>query len=109
MTHEHLKEPGNPYTHWMYFPDRKSAEACITELPEYFTRIDPPDENVGQFLLRAERNVQPFWLSVRHREVEAIVVSHGGRYDFGESTFGPEGPVPDPCLHEWGPPDPDPE
>jgi hypothetical protein len=104
MKHAHLQEPGTPYTHWMYFPDRASADACAAELPQYFIRIDPPDEDVPEFLLRAERNVLRGWLSVRHREVESIVKRHGGWYDFGEATFAPDGPMPDPCLHDFGPP-----
>lgn len=88
----------------MYFPDRESAQACIADLPQYFTRIDPPEDEETEFLLRAERNVLPGWLIVRHREVESIVEKHGGWYDFGEATLGPDGPVPDPCLHDFGPP-----
>ncbi|MFI5990339.1 ribonuclease E inhibitor RraB [Streptomyces sp. NPDC051362] len=73
-----------PYTHWAYFPDRSSAEACARELPEYVTRVQGPDE--GRWLLLAGRDVVVGGMVERHREVEEIVARHGGDYDGGENS-----------------------
>lgn len=90
------------YTHWAYFPNEESAEACAREMGDYHTRIDPPIPESNGFLLRAGRDVDIDNLPSRHTEVEAIVTRHGGVYDYGEATYMdlPEGltSVPDPAL-----------
>lgn len=73
-----------PYTHWAYFPERSSAEACARELPDYVIRLEETDD--GRWLLRAGRDVQVGGMVKRHAEVEAIVVRHGGDYDGGENS-----------------------
>jgi hypothetical protein len=73
-----------PYTHWAYFPDRSSAEACARDLPDYVIRIQGPED--CRWLLRAGRDVEVGHMVERHREVEEIVVRHGGDYDGGENS-----------------------
>jgi hypothetical protein len=97
-----------PYTHWAYFETEEKAQACVKALGEYVTRIDPPIESDSQWLLRAGRDVEIGGLAQRHDEVEAIVVAHGGLYDFGESgylvTEAGFQPMPDPVFDRSGDP-----
>lgn len=86
-----------PYTHWMYFPDEQSAQKCASALPEYRARVDPPLEGREEWLLRAARETTN--LLQRHKEVESIVVMHGGCYDGGETTLGPDGFIDDPFCN----------
>ncbi|MBD3004715.1 hypothetical protein [Streptomyces sp. 5-10] len=93
-----------PYTHWAYFPDRGSAQVCVSDLQDYVTRIDPPIEGSPQWLLRAGRDVSIDGLLNRHDEVEAIVSRYGGRYDGGEAAHlsvddGLQ-PIADPALSD---------
>ena len=97
------EEPGNPYTHWAYFEDEVEARNCVTKLPEYLVKLDPPSDGVDVWLLRACRNVPVDRLIERHREVEHIVLSCGGDYDGGETTFLEESIVVDPALTEQRP------
>ncbi|WP_328973893.1 ribonuclease E inhibitor RraB [Streptomyces sp. NBC_00239] len=96
-----------PYTHWAYFPDRAGAETCAAELADYVTRISEPDPDLTpQWLLLAARDVEIAGLQQRHREVEAIVIRHGGDYDGGEATYESGRPVTDPMIVQrdqgWG-------
>ncbi|MFS0691925.1 ribonuclease E inhibitor RraB [Streptomyces nitrosporeus] len=87
------------YTHWAYFPDRTSAEACAKDLADYVTRLHEPDPPVTpKWRLLAARDVEVGGLDERHREVEAIVTRHGGEYDGGEATYESGHPVADPMI-----------
>ncbi|MEU6706881.1 hypothetical protein [Streptomyces wuyuanensis] len=92
------------YTHWAYFPDEASARRCAGDLPDYVNRIREPRQGTTQWLLLAGRDVPVDGTAEQHREVEAIVTRHGGRYDGGESTWQPVRvldrliPVADPVL-----------
>lgn len=92
-----------PYTHWAYFADEASAQACAKDLGDYVTRLRyVPDGQ--EWLLLAGRDVDVDGLIERHDEVQAIVERHGGLYDFGESTYdvGTGEAVADPILTgEW--------
>jgi hypothetical protein len=85
-----------PYTHWAYFPDQASAEACAWELDARFdclTAVDPSTGNPGEWLLRAGRTVRSGtdW----HSEIADVVERHGGHYDGGEmALFVPPSPGP---------------
>lgn len=96
---------GNPYTHWAFFEDELSAQQCAAELSDYRTRINPPNPDCDDYALAAEREVEMDNLPQRHREVEAIVIRHGGEYDGGSMAFGHEGtPIPDPAFDVAGSP-----
>lgn len=85
------------YTHWAYFPDRGSADACIRDAdPKYRIQLDGPTDYRDDWLLRAEVKVDD--LMATHQKFEEFVRNHGGVYDGGESTFGPGGSIPDPHL-----------
>ncbi|MFJ4473263.1 ribonuclease E inhibitor RraB [Streptomyces sp. NPDC089424] len=92
-----------PYTHWAYFPDKASAQACAAELSDYVTQIRQavPEAHLP-WLLLAGRDVEIDHMVQRHDEVEAIVIRHGGDYDGGESSWLEGQPVADPMLTgEW--------
>lgn len=82
-----------PYTHWAYFPEQAPAEACGKELTERFNCLSAVDESASTtpetplWLLRASRTVTISHLVEAHGEVEAVVESHGGTYDGGESGW----------------------
>lgn len=86
-----------PYTHWAYFPDESSAQACARDLPDYVTRVRKAADDVD-WLLLAGRDVAVDHLVERHEEVAAIVERHGGSYDGGEATYLAGQPVADPTL-----------
>lgn len=86
----------------MYFDDEGSARACAAALPGYTIRIDPPDEDITVWLLRAGRIYTEAEFGNHHQTVARIVERHGGDYDFGESTFVHGVAVPDPILEEEG-------
>jgi hypothetical protein len=78
------------YTHWAYFPDRASAEACAAEFTsalDCLVELDPPHETCDAWQMRATRSFPHDELEDRHAEAERIVEKHGGRYDGGESTW----------------------
>ena len=95
-----------PYTHWMYFAERESAERCAAELAslDFLCGVDhrpplgaeertqlpaladlPDSPPQGDWLLRAAREVEVDEMIERHERLEAIVTRHGGFYDGGES------------------------
>lgn len=82
-----------PYTHWAYFSTRESAQACADELMrnEFLAAVDraatvTPTRGT-EWLMRAAKAVPLDDLIARHDTVEAIVNSHGGSYDGGESGW----------------------
>ena len=79
--------------HFLYFADEEAARAAgeVLSVGAYEVEVNPPDEQVAEWVVRAEttRVIDETTVSVYRRFFEQVASEHGGEYDGWEAATKP--------------------